>query len=257
MDREVTKLCDKKVLVSSSPEPFDFYSRVFLRQKKDGAKYRMIINLKCIKEKIVYHHFKMATVETCVSLIQPNCFLASIDLQDAYFSVKVNPFYQKCLKFIWRGVHYQFVGMPQGLASAPRYFTKLLKPVMAFLQSKGISACNYLDDIFIVAASEEECLLALHDTISLFHSLGFHVNMSKSVLVPSHYMEHLGFNMNSRLMEVSITEERLSRLNSRAVPILNDCATIREVMRFLGTAESCTLGVKLARLYKQRTKIEH
>ena len=115
----------------------------------------------------------------------PHCYLASIDLQDAYFSVKVHEQFQNCLKFIWRGKHYKFVGMPQGLASAPRYFTKILKPVMACLQAKGVSACNYLDDIFITAPSPSECMDALHETITLFQNLGFHVNLSKSNLSPA------------------------------------------------------------------------
>lgn len=256
MDVEVDKLVSKGVLVLSRPEPFDFYSRVFLVQKKDGVKFRMIINLRCIKEKIIYKHFKMSTVETCIALIHPNCYLASIDLRDAYFSVRVNSYFQKCLKFIWRGVHYQFTGMPQGLASAPRYFTKLLKPIMALLQSKGISACNYLDDVFISAPSKQDCVTALHETICTFQQLGFYVNFEKSTLQPSTQLEHLGFNMNSKLMEVSITEDRVQRLHSRALPLIQGHATIRQVMRFIGTIESCKLGVKLAYLYKHRLEAD-
>ena len=101
MDMQVSKLVsqgvliisgpEKDVLIISGPEKGDFYSRVFLREKKDGKSFRMIINLKCVKEKIAYQHFKMSSVERCVSMLQEGAFMASLDLQDAYFSVMVKP----------------------------------------------------------------------------------------------------------------------------------------------------------------------
>ncbi len=40
MDDQVAKLVQQGVLVLSGPEPGDFYSRVFLRAKKDGVRFR-------------------------------------------------------------------------------------------------------------------------------------------------------------------------------------------------------------------------
>ncbi len=61
--------------------------------------------------------------------------MASIDLQDAYYSVLVSEAYQKYLKFSWKGN--QFTCLANGLATAPCIFTKLLKPVYASLHQKG------------------------------------------------------------------------------------------------------------------------
>ena len=61
----------------------------------------MILNLKEFNRFIVYHHFKMDNIESCVHLMKPGCFMASIDLSDAYFSVMVDRSHQKYLKFFY------------------------------------------------------------------------------------------------------------------------------------------------------------
>ena len=97
----------------------------------------MIINLKPLKEFIVYRKFKMATVITCMQLVSPHCFLAALDLKDAYYAIKIAEPYQKYLKFSWRGQAYKFIVLPMGLSMGPRVFTKVTKPIVAALQARG------------------------------------------------------------------------------------------------------------------------
>ena len=47
-----------------------------------------------------YIHFNMETLLSVLSLILPGCYLASLDLKDAYYSVPVHPDHTKFLKFI-------------------------------------------------------------------------------------------------------------------------------------------------------------
>ena len=134
LDTAITDLMEKGVIKECTPCLGDYYSTVFLTPKRDGRSYRMILNLKKVKQFMVYHKFKMATVNTCIELMNPNYFMAAIDLSDAYFSIKVHPQYRKYLCFIWRSKHYEFIGLPQGLSCSPRVFTKVTKPVLATLQ---------------------------------------------------------------------------------------------------------------------------
>lgn len=41
----------------------------------------------------------MDTLQSVISLMTPNCFMASIDLKDAYYSVPIAVAHQKYLKF--------------------------------------------------------------------------------------------------------------------------------------------------------------
>jgi hypothetical protein len=119
----------------------------FCDPKKETGKVRVIFNLKYLNEAVTYRKFKMDTLESAIKLMKPGCFMTSIDLRDAYYSVPITPEHRKYLKFMWRGVLYQFTSLPMGLTSSPRIFTKILKPVFATLRSRSGHCClGYIDD---------------------------------------------------------------------------------------------------------------
>lgn len=92
----------------------------------------------------------MEGLVTVWELIEANDWMVKLDLKDAYLTVPVAEEHQRLLRFEWQGRKYQFVCLPFGLASAPRTFTKLLKPVVAFLRERGIRLVCYLDDFLIL-----------------------------------------------------------------------------------------------------------
>ena len=57
----------------------------------------------------------MDTLETAIRLMTPGCFMTSIDLRDAYYSVPIAPEHQKYLKFFWQDQLYAFNCLPMGL----------------------------------------------------------------------------------------------------------------------------------------------
>ena len=75
-----------------------------------------------------------------------------------------------------------------GLSTAPRIFTKVMKPVVAFIQAKGILIIIYLDDILQAAPIFEECNRNTLFVINLLESFGFRINREKSELIPSHHI---------------------------------------------------------------------
>ena len=149
IDAELNALCDKGAIVNVNPCEGQFVSNIFLRPKKDGS-MRTIINLKGLNEFIVYHHFKMETFEYALSLIRPNCYLASIDLKDAYFTIPMAEEHRKYLRFQWRNKLWQFTCLCFGLSSAPRIFTKVMKPATATLRNLGHISANYIDDSLLI-----------------------------------------------------------------------------------------------------------
>ena len=112
-------------------------SNIFIRPKKDGS-YRLILNLKYLNEFVEYHHFKMENLKSVIICMSPNCYMASIDLKDAYYSVSIGgPNHRKYLRFKLKNQSsFQFTCLPNGLSSAPRIFTKLLKPADSVLRRK-------------------------------------------------------------------------------------------------------------------------
>ena len=182
-----------------------YYSNIFPVLKPNGTA-RLILNLKGFNPYVTYEHFKMDTLSDVIQMISPLCFFASLDLKDAYFSVLVRPEDRDWFRFLWQDRHYRFRCMPQGFASAPRVFTKLLKPIMAHFRSHGMMVSCYIDDCILMAQSAEVLAKDVQYALSVFDSLGLTVNVEKSSMVPSRVIEFLGFVLDSEVMSVTLME---------------------------------------------------
>ena len=75
----------------------------------------------------------MDSFETARALITQDCYMASLDLQDAYYSVPTAECDRKFFKFCWNNQLYNFKVLANGLSSGPRLFKKLLKPHLSKL----------------------------------------------------------------------------------------------------------------------------
>ena len=163
----------------------------------------------------------------------------------------------KNTKFFWRGTLYQFTCLAQELSSAPRLFTKLMKPVFSYLTELGHISSGYLHDSFLLGHSFEECQTNVTDTLNLYHDLGLLPHDVKSVTIPTQILHHLGFILNSLDMTVSISEEKHAKLKHTAQKVLDKKSpTIREVARLIGMMISCFPGVEYGELSYRQLEIE-
>ena len=249
VDTEVSNLLRKQAIEACDHEAGEYISPIFTRPKKDGS-HRMILNLKSLNKHITHHHFKMDTVLTAVRLMKPGCFMASIDLKDAYYSVSIHSDFQKYLKFSWRGQLYKFVCFPNGLAPCPRQFTKLLKPVFSSLRKLGHISVVYIDDTWLTSEDYNSCVNNIAETITLLDRLGFVIHPEKSILIPTQEITFLGFIFNSANMTLKLTPERALKLKTACLETL-EAATphIRDVARLLGLMTSSFPGVMYGALH--------
>ena len=104
---EINTLLEKTLIVKAHHEPGEFISPILVRPKKDGS-HRMILNLKNLNTHVEYNHFKMDTLESAICLMTPGCYMASIDLKEAYYFIPIAKDHQKYLKFEWDHIFYQF-----------------------------------------------------------------------------------------------------------------------------------------------------
>jgi hypothetical protein len=114
LDAEVTKLLRLGVIKKCEHEEGEVISPVFLVPKPDGS-YRLILNLKQFNKNVRYEHFKMEHLYSATHMMTKNCFMASVDLRHAYYSVPVEQNYRKYLKFQWRGQLFSYTCLPNGL----------------------------------------------------------------------------------------------------------------------------------------------
>lgn len=192
----------------------------------------------------------MDTLSTITNLMTKNCFMASVDLKDAYYSIPVHQMHRKYLKFVWNQTLYQFTCMPNGLSCCPRLFTKILKPPLAALHKKGHISSSYMDDLYLQGQTFDKCKHNVLDTVGQFDALGFIAHPSKSEFEPSQQLVILGFQLDSVNMTIALTEDKANALVQLCKDILNlSRVRIREVARVLGKIISSLPGVMHGALY--------
>ena len=73
--------------------------------------------------------------------------MTSLDYTDAYYSLAVRGVDRKYLRFQSKGMLYEYTSQPNGLSSACRFFTKVVKVPLSILREHHEIICTgYLDD---------------------------------------------------------------------------------------------------------------
>lgn len=256
IEMEIQKMLEMKVIVKVSFQEDQFISPIFTRPKKDGE-HRMILNLKELNKYIRYYHFKLDTFETTLKLIKPNAYMASVDLRHAYYSVPIALDHRKYLRFRWKESIFEYTCCPNGIACAPRYFTKLMKPVYAKLRQMGHTNSGYIDDSLLTADTEEQCRNNVKDTVSVMTGVGFITHHKKSVFIPTQNIDFLGNTIDSKEMIVYLPIEKKEKIVHECQNLrIRKVASIREVAHVIGLLVSTFSAVEYGPLYYRKLERE-
>ncbi len=242
---EVQSLFAKKAIepVPNHLKANSFVSQLFLRPKKDGG-WRPVFNLRKLNTYITYEHFKMEGLYMLKGLLSQGDFVAKIDLKDAYFTIPIAPPDRRYLCFEWNGVLWQFTCLCFGLASAPRVFTKVLKPILAILRHQGLKVIIFLDDILIISSSEEQLQLDVACCVQLLCDLGFVINVSKSALNPVHRLSFLGLVLDTLLMQLFVPDNKISDITALGNLLLSvNQVQLWDLAKFVGKVNATRLAL--------------
>lgn len=256
IEESIQKMLKSAAIIPCDNEMGQFVSTVFTVPKPDGTR-RPILNLKKLNEFMESPHFKMETIKTATELISNQCFMAVVDLRDAYHAISISERSQKYLKFRWKGKLYKYTCLPFGLSLAPFLYTKLTKPVVAKLRVQGILVSLYLDDTLIIGRTYAECVQNVRIAIYLLTRLGLTINVEKSQLQPSQLVKYLGFHINSQKMQLSLPSDKTEA-------IINKCKqaqacktmTIQKLAELVGSLVAAVPAVRYGLLYTRQFEME-
>jgi len=147
-----------------------------------------ILNLSSFNEHIyIYakYSFQNGNFTYAINLVTKTCFFGSVDLSDAYYSISIVEPDRKYFSIFFKGEKYQFGVLVRRLTTAPRVFTKILKPIFATLRKKGLLSTVYIDDSCLLGASFGKWEENIWSTMKLLDNLGLTIHPTKSVLVPT------------------------------------------------------------------------
>ena len=139
--KEVKDLLAKGAVIESTLSQEGFVSQIFLVAKKEGGQ-RPVINLKALNRFVKHEHFKMEGLHILPNLIQSEDWMVKLDLKDASLQIPIHVEHQHLLQFQWELNTYQFQCLLFGLTSAPRVFSKVMKPVVSALRHMGDSSSH-------------------------------------------------------------------------------------------------------------------
>ena len=135
-----------------------------------------------------------------------------MDLSESYYSIPVIKKPRKYFRFWLDNQKYEFTSLVMGLATSPRVFTKVLKPVFAYLREKGYMSTAYIDDSCLQGQTSLECSDNISATIKFMDSLGLTINPDKSVLIPTRQIIFIGFLLCSETMIIRPTSEKIDKI---------------------------------------------
>jgi hypothetical protein len=98
--------------------------------------------------------------------------------------------------------------LPFGLSASPLWSHKMATPIVAWLREQGHNIVWYVDDVLVLAASEEEARVSVTKVLQLLERLGVWVNLKKSAPTPSQTVLFLGMELNLRSREIYPTPAR-------------------------------------------------
>ena len=173
--------------------------------KKDKNQLRWILDLKFVSQHVKRKPFKLETVKEIREMIHPGDWMISTDVTDAFYHILVNKKFRKLLRFMIGKRKFQYRALPMGLASSPWALTRVMGEFVRKIRSQGIKLSCYMDDIILIASSEEECLNHRDEVLKKMEMLGITVNLKKSKLTPTRKLEHLGFLFDSKKNRICTT----------------------------------------------------
>lgn len=248
MQKALEKLLTMGAIIYCEECPIQYLSPVFLTPKSDNT-FRFILNLKSFNKFIRPQHFKMEDLRTATQLLSEGYFMATIDLKDAYFLIPIHPSHRAYLRFRLDNL-YEFTCLPFGLCSAPYVFTKLIKPILSILRSKGHRLVAYLDDFLCIGENYSTCLNTVNAVVNILHELGFVLNYEKSNMEPSENCKFLGIFLNSRNMTLELPKDKRDKILKLTEKISKKSQVkIREFAKFIGTLTAACPAVKYGWLH--------
>ena len=248
---EIFSLLNKGAIqeVTSKQNRLGFYSKYFLVKKKGGG-VRPILDLRALNKYLRTFKFRMLTTESLLRTVRQGDWFTSLDLKEAYHHLAVYGPHRKFLRFGFEGRIYEYTVLPFGMSLSPRVFVKVTQAAIAPLRSQGIRLATYIDDWLISAGSSEEVVRHTRLVRNHLSSLGFSLNLEKSVLIPSQRSTFIGVSLNAVTLTARLSRDRietfLSCVNSFR---LGEYVTYKTCMRAAGLMASAIYLIRLGRLH--------
>lgn len=222
MSVAIEKMKSERVLLPVHTSQ-SFLSRMFLVPKTDGS-MRPIFDLRSLNRFVLTTPFRLINIHKIPTFLQPNDWLAKIDLSQAYFHIPIHRTHRRFLRLLYRQEILEMSCLPFGLSSAPKTFAAVSNWMAQMLRQKGIRLLVYLDDFLIANTSPIALKKHVSIALNMLSYLGWKVNLEKSVLTPRRSIEYLGIVWDPWLNRKFLPEPKCHKLRIAILKLLENRA---------------------------------
>ena len=195
----------------------------------------------------------MEGFHTVKVLLRRDNFKAKVDLKDAFFMVPIAPQSQHLLLFKLKGKIYQFNCLPFGLCTAPRLFTKILKPAMEMLRSLSIRLVVYM---LLMGESKQKLIehvqLTPRESRVCYQQQEVHFGTIQEI-------EFLAMILNSISMDLRLPGEKIRKIRKiiqEACHLINQSLpTGQPLSQLLGKLNATSPALQMAPLFCRSLEI--
>lgn len=206
----VFDMIEKGIVMKTEKKPVCVNPLGLVTKEKDGkVKHRLVWDasrhLNGILEK---QKVKLSHLERALEMTIHNDFQSVFDLKSAYYNIKIREhqwnYLGASIDSDDKELFFVYKHLPFGLSSAVHAITKLWKPLVAYINQRGIRFSIYIDDGRILSETKEEAIHAMKFVYETITRAGWILEKNKSDSPGdiSQIKKYLGFIIDSRRMRV-------------------------------------------------------
>jgi hypothetical protein len=215
-----------------------------------GVKWRLISDCRELNQFFTPKPFKLDHLQQILPNLQQGSWGAKIDLKDAYFHVPVHTDLKPFLRHQVGNQIWEYQCGLFGLNIMPEVFMKLMKTFQKKWRQKGIQVYIYLDDILLVAPTQNLLQKHLQLVVGDLLESGFKLNLKKCKLQPSQLVEHLGFQLNFQLGKLQMPPQKVKGLKKQLGKFVKKSEmSKRQVAAILGQIRSNLVAMPFLRAF--------
>ena len=248
---------------SSPPFPKWHCSPVTAVDKLDGS-VRLILDMSSPKgdalneyidkDRFACHYSLFDNAVHMVREVGHGCFLAKLDVKNAFRLCPVKMEEWPLLCFKWSGKFYYYVALPFGSRSSPAIFNAFADVLCWLFQHKGGIKWveHYLDDYLFAERSHVACSQIIHSAQGLCKFLNVPLASDKMV-GPAQVVTYLGIEIDTLQFALKLPAEKLQKLNTLLAQWqLQPTCTKRELLSLIGSLSFACKVIKPGRTFLRR-----
>uniref|UniRef100_A0AC34FI21 RNA-directed DNA polymerase n=1 Tax=Panagrolaimus sp. ES5 TaxID=591445 RepID=A0AC34FI21_9BILA len=226
MKHEIKSLIDslrnQKAIEESSSE---WNSPLVLVRKKDGT-VRICVDYRRLNDVTRKDAYPLPNQDALLMSLKGKKIFTALDMVSGYFQIPMAASDKHKTAFSALGKLWQFLVLPQGLATSPAAFSRMMEVVFGDLV--GTSLFKFLDDILIATETEEEHLEIVEEVLKRLIRYNLKLKPKKCEVAKTKLV-YLGHVISAE--GVAVGQDKIDKVQNFPIP-----TNVTQVRQFVGLA---------------------